>query len=93
MTSMVSEKGQITISKEIREQLGIGQGWRALQRRVEDHIEIRFLPPRHRRSLRGALAGPTGERTPAETEEGFSRASEAAWAEGAASRAKSEGQG
>ena len=90
MTYTVSEKGQITISKDIREELGIEQGWRALQRRVEDHIEIHFLPPRHRRSLRGALAGPPHSNAVAETEEEFSRASEAAWAEGAAVRVNSE---
>jgi bifunctional DNA-binding transcriptional regulator/antitoxin component of YhaV-PrlF toxin-antitoxin module len=80
MTSTMSEKGQITISKEIREELGVGQGWRALQRRVGDHVEIHFLPPRHRRSLRGALADGTRR---VETEDEFSRAGEEAWAAGA----------
>lgn len=34
----------------------MGPGWLALQRVVDDHVEIRFVPPEHRRSLRGSLA-------------------------------------
>jgi hypothetical protein len=31
-------------------------GWLALQRLVEDHVEIYFLPPEHEESLKGSLA-------------------------------------
>jgi AbrB family looped-hinge helix DNA binding protein len=90
MTSTVSEKGQITITKAIRDELGIGQGWRAVQRRVGDHVEISFLPPRHRRSLRGVLAVDKRRGTGAETDDEFSQACEQAWAEGASARATHE---
>jgi bifunctional DNA-binding transcriptional regulator/antitoxin component of YhaV-PrlF toxin-antitoxin module len=45
-------KGQVVISKEIREQLGIEPGWEALGRVVGDEVVLRFVPPEHRRSLR-----------------------------------------
>ncbi len=52
---IVGPKGQVVISKEIRDALGIGPGWRAIERLVDGHVEIRFMPPRHRRSLYGIL--------------------------------------
>ena len=52
----VGPKGQIVISKEIREKLGIEPGWLALQLLVDDHLEVYFLPPEHNRSLAGVLA-------------------------------------
>jgi AbrB family looped-hinge helix DNA binding protein len=52
----VGAKGQIVIEKEIRNRLGIEPGWLALQRLVGDHVEVRFLPPQHDRSLKGSLA-------------------------------------
>ena len=42
----------MVINKEIRKKLGIEPGWLALQRIVDDHVEIYFLPPEHNRSLR-----------------------------------------
>ncbi|HZD56364.1 MAG TPA: AbrB/MazE/SpoVT family DNA-binding domain-containing protein [Anaerolineales bacterium] len=56
MTYLVGAKGQIVIAKEIRERLGIQPGWVALQRLVGDRVEIYFLPPEHRESLKGSLA-------------------------------------
>ncbi len=44
------------ISKEIRDRLGIEPGWLALQRVVDEHLEIYFVPPEHRKSLKGSLA-------------------------------------
>lgn len=38
---VVGHKGQVVIAKEIRDSLGIGPGWVALQRVVDDHVEIR----------------------------------------------------
>ncbi len=56
MAHVVGFKGQIVIAKEIRDRLGIGAGWLALQRLVDDHVEVYFLPPEHRKSLKGSLA-------------------------------------
>ncbi len=56
MTYKVGEKGQVVISKSIRTTLGITQGWIALQRLVGDHVEMRFVPPEHNRSLKGSLS-------------------------------------
>ncbi len=56
MAHVVGTKGQVVIAKEIRDQLGVEPGWLALQRLVGDHVEIYFLPPEHRNSLKGSLA-------------------------------------
>ena len=56
MPHVVGHKGQVVIAKEIRDSLGIAPGWVALQRVVDDHVEIRFFPPDHRESLKGTLA-------------------------------------
>ena len=56
MANVVGTKGQVVINKEIRQKLGIEPGWWALQRIVDDHVEIYFLPPEHNRSLKGILA-------------------------------------
>jgi hypothetical protein len=47
--------GQVEISKEILEQLGASPGWRFSQRIVKGRLEIYFFPPKHNRSLAGAL--------------------------------------
>jgi bifunctional DNA-binding transcriptional regulator/antitoxin component of YhaV-PrlF toxin-antitoxin module len=52
----VGADGEIVIEKAIRERLGIEPGWLALQTLVGDHVEVRFLPPEHDRSLKGSLA-------------------------------------
>ena len=57
MVYAVGPKGQIVIAKEIRDRLGLEPGWVALQRLVDDHVEVYFLPPEHRRSMKGSLAG------------------------------------
>lgn len=56
MVYVVGYKGQVVIAKEIRDRLGVEPGWLALQRLVDDHVEVYFLPPEHRKSLRGSLA-------------------------------------
>ena len=56
MGNRVGPKGQVVISKLTRDRLGIGPGWEALERVVGDRVELHFVPPPHRRSLKGSLA-------------------------------------
>ena len=56
MVHLVGPKGQVVIAKEIRDRLGVEPGWVALQRLVDDHVEVYFLPPAHRKSLKGSLS-------------------------------------
>jgi AbrB family looped-hinge helix DNA binding protein len=55
VTSRVGERGQITIEKSIREELGIYAGDEAVQRVEEGRIVIEVVPGRHRRSFAGSL--------------------------------------
>ena len=77
MGHVVGPKGQVVIAKEIRDRLGVEPGWVALQRLVDDHVEVYFLPPEHRKSLKGSLAKHLKVRI-APGEE-WDRAREAAW--------------
>jgi AbrB family looped-hinge helix DNA binding protein len=63
----VGPKGQVVIEKAIRDQLGIEPGSVAIQRVVDGRVELRFLPPRHNRSLFGA-ARPFVKRWPTQEE-------------------------
>jgi bifunctional DNA-binding transcriptional regulator/antitoxin component of YhaV-PrlF toxin-antitoxin module len=82
MSYSVGPKGQVVIEKEIRNRLGVQPGWQALQMLVDDHLEIYFIPPPHRRSLRGALASKAASAPHGPvTEEEFHQASEQAWAD------------
>jgi AbrB family looped-hinge helix DNA binding protein len=56
MTSRVGERGQITIEKAIREELGVYAGDQAVQRVEDGRVIVDFLPAPHRRSLAGSLA-------------------------------------
>lgn len=51
----VGVKGQVVLAKEIRERLGVQPGWATVQEVVDDHVELYFVPPEHRRSLLGVL--------------------------------------
>ena len=51
----VGTKYQVVIEREARRKLGIEPGWVAVQTVVGDHLELRFLPPEHERSLAGSL--------------------------------------
>lgn len=56
MGNRVGPKGQVVISKPTRDRLGIEPGFEALERVVDDHVELYFVPPPHERSLKGLLA-------------------------------------
>lgn len=56
MASRVGERGQITLEKGIREELGIYAGDEAIQRIEDGRIVIEVIPGRHNRSLAGAAA-------------------------------------
>ena len=77
MASIVGARGEITLDKDLREELGVGPGWRAVQRRAGSGIEVHFLPPRHQRSLKGVLADVNGPHFP--TEDALWDATERAW--------------
>lgn len=79
MAHVVGPKGQVVIAKEIRDRLGVERGWLALQRLVGNRVEVCFLPPEHRRSLKASLAGHTKVRVAPGKE--WDRAREAAWSE------------
>jgi AbrB family looped-hinge helix DNA binding protein len=55
MASRVGERGQVTIEKRIREELGVYAGDRAVQRVESGRVVIEFVPGPHRRSLAGVL--------------------------------------
>ena len=55
MVLVVGTKGQIVISKEIRDKIGIKPGWIALEQLIGDHVEVYFIPPEHSESLKGSL--------------------------------------
>ena len=77
MKRKVGSRGEVIIAKDIRDRLGIEPGWVALQRLVDDHVEIHFLPPEHNRSLRGALSQYTTVRIPGD--EALEQAIEDSW--------------
>jgi len=85
MAYTVGPKGQVVIAKEIRDKLGVAPGWVALQRLAGDHAEVYFVPPPHRRSLKGSLTRFTKVRVP--PGRAWDEARGAAWA------AESRGRG
>ena len=77
MASKVGSKGQVVIEKRIRDHLGIFPGWLTLQMLVDDHVELYFVPPPHRQSLKGVLGTPEGFSLPQGEE--WEAAREKAW--------------
>jgi len=55
MTSRVGERGQVTIEKAIREELGVYAGDQAIQRIEDGRVILEFVPAPHSRSLAGSL--------------------------------------
>ena len=76
MPSRVGERGQVTIEKAIREQLGVYAGDQAVQRVEDGRVVIEFVPAPHRRSLLGSLADRVTHTPP---DEDWPSIREAAW--------------
>lgn len=55
MPSRVGERGQITVEKAIREELGVYAGDQAVQWVEDGRMVVEFVPAPHRRSLAGSL--------------------------------------
>jgi AbrB family looped-hinge helix DNA binding protein len=77
MPSRVGERGQITIEKAIREELGIYAGDETVQRVEDGRIVIEVIPGRHGRSLAGVLRDEVRRVPPDESWEALR---DAAWA-------------
>jgi len=84
MPYVVGSKGQIVISKEIRDSLGVESGWIAIQRLVGDHVEVYLFPPEHGDSLKGSLKTHLKDKVAAGKE--WDAAREAAWAKAASKK-------
>lgn len=54
----VGERYQVVIERDARRELGVQPGDRAVETIENGRLVITFLPARHRRSMRGILAGP-----------------------------------
>ena len=91
MAHVVGQKGQVVISKEIRDKLGVEPGWMAVQSVVDGHLEIHFFPPEHNRSLLGCLAAYTD--VVVQPGEEWDKAREKAWEAAAWDRVKGWEQG
>jgi len=55
LSSRIGERGQVTIEKRIREELGVYAGDQAVQRVEDGRLVVEFVPAPHRRSLAGTL--------------------------------------
>lgn len=84
MSTLVGPKGQVTIEKDIRDKLGIGPGWRAVQSVRDGQVIMNFVPPKHNRSLAGILYDPDGPKFL--TNEALEEAIERSWEEAATER-------
>jgi AbrB family looped-hinge helix DNA binding protein len=60
LSSRVGERGQVTIEKQIREELGVYAGDVAIQRVQDGRVVIEFVPGPHNRSLAGTLKRKVG---------------------------------
>jgi bifunctional DNA-binding transcriptional regulator/antitoxin component of YhaV-PrlF toxin-antitoxin module len=76
VASRVGERGQVTIEKAIREELGVYAGDQAIQHVENGRVVIEFVPGAHRRSLFGSLAD---KATRMPVDESWPALREAAW--------------
>ena len=74
MSSKVGERGQVTIEKAIREELGVYAGDQAVQHVEDGRVVIEFVPAPHRRSLAGSLREKVERRPADETWQALRRA-------------------
>jgi AbrB family looped-hinge helix DNA binding protein len=58
MSNVVGERYQITISKGVRDELGVEPGDLAIERVEDGRLVVSFVPHAHRESLLGILRGP-----------------------------------
>ena len=58
MSNVVGERYQITISKGVREELGVEPGDLAIERVEDGRLVVSFVPRAHRESLLGILREP-----------------------------------
>ena len=85
MTSRVGDRGQITIEKAIREELGIHPGDETVQRVEDGRVVIEIVSGRHRRSLAGVLRDKIGRTPP---DDSWDALRDAAWSTPGADRAR-----
>jgi AbrB family looped-hinge helix DNA binding protein len=78
LPSRVGDRGQITIEKAIREELGVYAGDLAIQRVEDGRVVVEFVPAPHRRSLAGTLKDRVGRRPPDERWQAIKAAADAA---------------
>jgi bifunctional DNA-binding transcriptional regulator/antitoxin component of YhaV-PrlF toxin-antitoxin module len=69
MSTQVTTRGQITIDRAVRRELGVEPGMVAHQRVVDGRLEVLFLPSPHRRSLAGVLRDRAGAASTRSNEE------------------------
>lgn len=83
MSTMVGKKGQVVVEKPWRDALRVEPGSIAVQKVVDDHLEIRFYPPEHDQSLAGVLSEEIKRPLPAED---WDQVRQAAWEDAAQAR-------
>jgi AbrB family looped-hinge helix DNA binding protein len=85
----VGPKGQVVIPKRLRDELGVRTGWSTIQRIVDGHVEIHFMPPDDGQSLKGSLGAYV--KRPVPGGQAWTEARENAWKKGVRSMAPSSG--
>lgn len=61
----VGDRFQVVIERDVRRELGVQPGDRAVETIEHGRLVITFLPAKHRRALLGRLAGPGAGGDPA----------------------------
>ncbi|MCH7842957.1 MAG: AbrB/MazE/SpoVT family DNA-binding domain-containing protein [Chloroflexi bacterium] len=91
MANVVGKKGQVVITKKLRDELGVEPGSLTYQTVVDGHLEIHFFPPEHNRSLLGSLAPYTD--VVVQPGEEWRKAKEKAWEAAASEKMEKLGTG